>query len=403
MFRSPLRNISALQFLRNTNLQLIYSSSLMMIMGTSLIYPILPVIHNSLQIPKEQIGLIISAFSLPAIFMAPLAGFIADLRGRKWVIVIGLLLYGTAGLSIGMVNDFTWLLFLRAIQGVGFSGVMPLVVVLIGDSYVREQETAAQGMKIFIDRIGALCFPPVAGLLGAVAWQAPFLLYGLAIPLAIGVLKWLPEPKIIRHTQPSLYFKDIFTLASRLRCLIIFSMSSLRFFLEYAFFTYLPIFALYSLGVTVVKGSFLFTIYAVGAMVTASQMRPLVMHYERVNLVILSFFIQGLCLIAISPLRSFWWLVAIMFIFGLADGVMSPTQKSLLTQSAPGELRGGVVSVDRVLQSVFKTISPLIAGLILTFSNVEMVFLTLGTIALVWVLGVLILQMRGYLQPAQTL
>jgi sugar phosphate permease len=90
-----------------------------------------------------------------------------------------------------------------------------------------------------------------------------------------------------------------------------------------------------------------------------------------------------------------------MFCFGLADGVISPVQKSLLTQSAPGGLRGGVVSVDRVLQSICKTVSPLIAGLILAASNVETVFLILGAIALVWVLGVLILQMRGYLRPAQ--
>ncbi len=334
--------------------------------------------------------------------MAPVAGFIADLWGRKWVIVMGLLLYGTAGFTISFINNFTLLLFLRVIQGVGFSGVMPLVVVFIGDSYTKEHETAAQGMKIFMDRIAILCLPPVAGLLGAVAWQTPFLLYGLTIPLALCVLRWLPEPKVTRHRQPSAYFKDVLAMASQLRCLVIFSMSSLRFFLEYGFFTYLPIFALYTLGVTVAEGGFLFTIYAVGAMVTASQMRPLVLRWERVILVIVSFFIEGLCLLTIPAARSFWCLGAILFCFGLADGMISPIQKSLLTQSAPGELRGGVVSVDRVLQSICKTVSPLISGLILAVSNVETVFLILGAIALVWVSSVLMLQMQGYLHSAQT-
>ena len=136
----------------------------MMVMGTHLIVPILPLIHDSLQIPKAQIGLVLSAFAFPAIFMAPLAGFVADLRGRKWVMVIGLLLYGGAGLSISVVNDFKWLLFLRTLQGVGYSGVMPLVVVLIGDSYAKERETAAQGMKVFMDRIGMVCFFPITCL-----------------------------------------------------------------------------------------------------------------------------------------------------------------------------------------------------------------------------------------------
>ncbi len=112
--------------------------------------------------------------------------------------------------------------------------------------------------------------------------------------------------------------------------------------------------------------------------------------------------LSTLCLLTIPAAHSFWWLGAIMFCFGLADGIISPIQKSLLTQSAPGSLRGGVVSVDRVLQSICKTVSPLISGLILAVSNVEMVFLILGAIALVWVLSVLMLQMRGYLHPAQT-
>jgi MFS family permease len=373
----------------------------MMVMGTYIIYPILPVIHESLDIPKAQIGLVLSAFTLPAIFMAPLAGFIADLQGRKWIMVIGLFIYGAAGLSIGLVNGFKWLLVLRAMQGVGYSGVMPLVVVIIGDTYTKQQETAAQGMKVFVDRIGALCLPAIAGLLGTVAWQAPFILYGMAIPIAACVLRWLPEPDISRHRRLFPYFKGVFTLARRLRCLVIFSMSSLRFFLEYGFFTYLPIFALYSVGVSVAKGGFLFSIYAVGAMITATQLGALVMRYERMNLVIVAFFIQGFCLLATPLVHRTWWLAIVMFIFGLANGVISPTQKSLLTQSAPGELRGGVVSIDRILQNVFKTASPPITGLILAFSNVELVFRTLGVIAVVWVISVLFLKIRGYLRGAQ--
>ena len=400
MFTWALRSVYTLQLFRNTNLQLIYASSLLMMMGAILIYPILPVIHVSLDIPKAQIGLILSAFALPAVFIAPLAGFIADLRGRKLVMVIGLLLYGSAGLGISMVNDFTWLLFLRTVQGVGYSGVMPLVVVLIGDSYTKEQETAAQGMKVFVDRIGMICFPAVAGLLGVVSWHAPFLLYGLAIPLAVCILRWLPEPNIQRHTRPLTYFKNVFAVACQLRCLVIFSMSSLRFFLEYAFFTYLPIFALYALGVTVAKGGFLFTIYAAGGMLTASQLGTLVLRCERVKLVILAFFIQGMCLLTTPMAHSFWWLAAIMFIFGLANGIISPTQHSLLAQSALGEVRGGVVSADRVLQNISKTVSPPIAGAILALSNVGGVFLTLGAVALVWVVSVLFLQMQGRLRPA---
>jgi len=91
-----------------------------------------------------------------------------------------------------------------------------------------------------------------------------------------------------------------------------------------------------------------------------------------------------------------------MLVFGLANGVISPTHKSLLTQSAPGKLRGGVVSADRVIQNISKTVSPPIAGLVFGLSNVQGVFLVLAAVALVWVLSVLVLQMQGRLQIAQS-
>ena len=110
--KQSLKIFYSLKLLRETQLQIMVSSSLIMVMGTIIIYPILPVIHNSLHIPKAQLGIVISAFTFPAVFMAPLAGFVADLRGRKWIMAISLLLYGLAGLSISLVSDLKWLLLL---------------------------------------------------------------------------------------------------------------------------------------------------------------------------------------------------------------------------------------------------------------------------------------------------
>ncbi len=394
------KDITTFRLLRNTKLQLLYSSSLMAVMGSSLMYPILPVIRDALHVPESQLGLVLSAFSLPTILTAPLAGFLADLKGRKIIMVLCLLMYGIAGLGISLVKDFNLLLLLRFIQGVGYGGIMPLVVIIIGDTYAKEQETGAQSMKVFMDRIGMLCFPPIAGFLGALSWHAPFVLYGIAIPLALGILRWLPESNVERQGHLSLYFKEVFAVVRRLRVLVIFSISSLRFFLERAFFTYLPVFALQASGLTVVKGSFLFTVYGVGALVTTSQLGNLALRYEKMKLVILAFFVQGLCLLATPAASGIWWLSVTMFIFGLANGLISPLHKSLLTQSAPGKLRGGVVSADRVMENTCQTASPIVAGLILAISNVETVFYALGALSLIWVLVVAVLQTAGRLQDA---
>jgi MFS family permease len=395
-----LKSIRDLELHRNRPLQLIYATSMMMIMGTALLYPVLPIIVQSLEVSPLRIGLVMSAFSLPAVFLAPVGGVMADLRGRKVVLVTCLLLYGAAGLAVGLVDSFGWLLALRAVQGVGYSGIMPLAIVLIGDSFSGQREVTAQGMKVFFDRAGNLLFPLAGGFLGVIAWQAPFFAYGVAIPLALGVWRWLPEPEVTRGGQSRVYFRGVLTLALMPRTLTIFSMSSLRFFLEVAFFTYLPIFALQSLDISVQKGGLLFTVFALGAMVTSSQIGTLAGRHDKTRMVLVAFLLQGLCLLAASVATSLWWFLGIMLLFGVANGVISPTQKSLLTQSAPRELRGGVVAGDRITQNLAKTVAPPIAGLILTASSIPTMFRVLGVIALAWVALVLVLQIRGVLRPA---
>src|SRR5690606_36083665 len=72
-----------------------------------------------------------------------------------------------------------------------------------------------------------------------------------------------------------------------------------------------------------------------------------------------------------------WLLFAATFVFGLANGIISPLQKSLLTQRTEPNLRGAVVSVDRVIQQVGKSLAPVLMGLVLVFGPIEWVFWSL--------------------------
>ena len=61
-------------------------------------------------------------------------------------------------------------------------------------------------------------------------------------------------------------------------------------------------------------------------------------------------------------------------------------QKSLLTQNAPTEMRGGVVSFDRLIQQVSKTTSTAIVGVLLVSASLATIFWLLGILSLVSVI-----------------
>jgi MFS family permease len=277
---------------------------------------------------------------------------------------------------------------------------MPLVVVLIGDTFTREQETTAQGVKVIFDRGTLLFLPALAGGLAALAWQAPFALYALAIPLGLAAAKWLREPAMERRAHAPLYIKEVFAASLRLRSVAVFSMSSLRFFLETAFFIYVPLFALERLDVEVVKGGLLFTAFAVGSIVTAGMVGTFARRFDRFSIVITAFVVQGFSLTAAAVAPSIWVLGLAMLGFGLANGIISPAQKSLMTQSVDGALRGGFVAADRTLQNAAKSVAPLIAGAIVVMSGIAVLFQVLAALSFVWSACVLALHLAGRFRTA---
>src|SRR5690242_17734076 len=101
--------------------------------GASFIYPVLPSIASNLDVDATRIGLAMAVLTAPGIVLAPLFGIVADLRGRRWMLILGLALFSVGGTAAAAAASFDWLLVFRALQGVGMSALSPLTIVLISD------------------------------------------------------------------------------------------------------------------------------------------------------------------------------------------------------------------------------------------------------------------------------
>ena len=167
------------------------------------------------------------------------------------------------------------------------------------------------------------------------------------------------------------------------RLLIAFSAGFLRFFLDYGFLTYFPLFLVRTQGVSTATAGLLYIFFSVGAMITSSQAGRLAAGRDKTHLLFVAFLISGLAVIAVPFISGVWLTGAALFFYGLANGVISPMQKSLLTQNAPAELRGGIVSFDRLIQQVSKTTSTSIVGLLLVSANLSTIFWFLGILSFI--------------------
>ena len=365
-------------------LTLVFASSMALMMGVNFIQPALPAMTQAFGISDSALGLVMTVYTGPAIILAPLFGIVADLYGRRLLLAWGLVLFGLSGTAIAFAPTFGWVLALRAIQGIGFSAVIPLTIVLIGDLLEGDSEVGGQGLKVFLDRIGYLVFPPLGGILAAIAWFWPFALYLIVVPLGLMILFWMPETKASGNSGGTWsYLKDMLRLTRRPRLLVAFSAGFLRFFLDYGFLTYFPLFLVRSHGISTATAGFLYAFFSAGAMLTSSQAGRLAAGHDKARLLFLAFVVSGAALVAVPFLPGVWLVGTALFFYGLANGVISPMQKSLLTQNAPTELRGGIISFDRLIQQVSKTVSTTVVGLLLVAANLSTIFWMLGILSFI--------------------
>ncbi|WP_350340474.1 MFS transporter [Paenibacillus hexagrammi] len=101
---------------------------LVLVLGNSMLVPILPQLQDELGITRFQSSLVISLFSVTAGLIIPISGYLSDRFSRKSVIIPSLIIYGAAGVLAGfgaIWKSYTILIMARALQGIGAAGTAP--------------------------------------------------------------------------------------------------------------------------------------------------------------------------------------------------------------------------------------------------------------------------------------
>jgi ACDE family multidrug resistance protein len=186
-----------------------------MVLGNSMLIPVLPTIQKQLSISSSQAGLLITMFSIPAGLVIPFAGLVSDRVGRKPIMVPAIIVYGIGGLLAGLAavfikKPFYFLLAARIIQGIGAGGTYQLAMALVGDVIQGSDRAQALGLLEASNGLGKVISPLAGAALALITWYTPFFVYGvLALPIALAVWLIAKEAPVKKAEQQSLseYFK----------------------------------------------------------------------------------------------------------------------------------------------------------------------------------------------------
>jgi len=142
-------------------------------------------------------GWVAGVYMLTMTAFMPILGKLADLFGRKRIYMICMGLFIGGSIISGLATSMDVLLIGRGIQGIGAGGMMPLAMIILGDTYPLEQRAKIQSMIGPIMFLPQLLGPMVGGVIvDQLSWHFVFL-----INIPIGVVSAIFMAKGLRENR----------------------------------------------------------------------------------------------------------------------------------------------------------------------------------------------------------
>lgn len=347
------------------NLQIVFGVTLMAILSVSSIIPVLPaMVRNVAGLTDANIGLVIAAFTLPGVLMAPVAGVLGDRIGRKKILVPCLFAFALFGTACFLATDMATLLTLRFLQGLAAGPLGMLNLTIIGDLYEGRERITAMGYNASVLSVGTAAFPAMGGLLATIGWNYPFLLPALALPLGLLAASGLTMPPLGEPQPLSIYLKSARDRMLAPRALAIFSVTFLTFIVLYGpIVTYLPVLLDQRFATPPATIGLIISLSSLVTALASAQLGRLSARFKGTTLMAAAFccYLASMLLIPLMPGQ--WWLVLPVLLFGLAQGLNIPTLMTVLTHLAPMQQRSAFMAANGMILRLSQSISPMLMAL----------------------------------------
>jgi len=372
-----------------------------MVLGNSMLIPVLPSIQKELHINVVRVGLLITVFSIPAGIVIPFAGIISDRIGRKKVMFPALLVYGIGGILAGVFaimfkeNSFPWIIAARVIQGIGAGGTYQLSMALASDLIQSNERSQVLGFLEASNGLGKVVSPLAGAAIALIAWYMPFFVYGiLAIPVAFLIFFFVKEntDKLKENVKPlPEYVKNL---------LKIFKEKWVALFISFfaGFMVLFSLFGLLSFFSDILEKEFKMGVFQRGwilavpvlVMAVVAFLLGTVMQKQLAKILKIAV-VGGLVMVGgglalFCPCKKIIWFVVTATVLGLGTGAVLPALNTLITSTAPKTERGLITCLYGTVRFFGVAVGPPLFGYAEKLSKLPVFFTTAAICATIAIL-----------------
>jgi DHA1 family multidrug resistance protein-like MFS transporter len=307
-----------------------------------------------------------AVYGVMQFIFAPFWGDLSDRKGRKPILMLGILGNAATMVLFGLSNQL-WMLFAaRALAGVLSSATLPTAMAYISDTTTKEQRGGGMGMIGAAMGIGMVLGPGLGGWLAVRSLAYPFFLAaGLSILALVLVWQILPEPpraasaatRIIEGNRLAFLWR---ALSGPIGVLLVMS-----FLVTFGLTNFESVFGLYALeryayGPQQV-GSILTVVGLIAAIMQGGMTGPMTRRFGEVIIIRGSLLCSALGFILMTLPQTLPQVMLATGFFVFSHAMLNPSVASLISKRTPYP-QGITMGVNNSFLSLGRIVGPLWAG-----------------------------------------
>lgn len=341
----------------------IYGVTLVDVLGTMIMVPLLPYVAQHYGANGFTVGLILTTSAVATTVAAPIWGSVSDRLGRKRIVLISQLVSLGGYIALATAASLPMLFVARAIAGFG-GGNLGVTQSYIADVTAEEDRDGAYALFGVLFGVGIVLGPVLGGFLIRFGFGVPFAVAAAIELVTIGLtLRFLPE-RHAAHDAPRTNLREAALTVlrnPRVRSLVVRHL--LFIFAITYFFTIFGLYLKRVLGYGPELTSWLLAgAGAVGGAALVIVVGPLTRRFGDAVVAQAGLALSVVAYALLTVSGGIGVFAAALGLWAIGAACVEPTITALLSKAAPARARGAIMGFNDAANSVALILGPALGG-----------------------------------------
>jgi len=364
-------------------------------LGGALLFPFFTLYLTArFDIGMTTVGLIFGVFSVSAIAGSFIGGALSDRFGRKRMIIFGLIASALITLAMGFASDIRLFFIAAVLVGLLANVGDPARQAMIADLLPPGQRAEGYGLMRVVMNLAVTIGPAIGGFMAARSYLTLFITDAIASTItAIVVMIFIKEtlPKRVEGEKPE-SMKTTFVgylYAFKDKVFVVFLIAAVLVNMVYIqMHTTLSVYLRDVYGVPPQHYGWLISMNALLVVIFQFAITRRVKRFQPLYVLALGAFLYAIGFGMYGVVGTYALFVVAMLIITFAEMIIAPIAQAVVAMLAPEAMRGRYMAVFGFSWAIPAAVGPLLAGLIMDYSNPDWVwyaaFITAGVAGLIY-------------------